>query len=372
MKKYIEREDFKGYDPYDALNSPLLKALSFGNKYLRIVFTQTLKRLPFNIRPLLFIRKDYNPKGIGLFLWGYAKLYKAEKKSEYLRKIEFFLGLLETLKSKGYSGNCWGYNFGWQSRAFFVPKYTPTIVNSSLIGHALIDTYKYTNNEKALSMALSIKDFILNDLARKNENCSFCFSYTPIDRTAIHNANLLGASLLIRLYRYANDENLKDAALRSLAYSMKYQRDDGSWHYAETAYQKWIDSFHTGFNLQSTFYFLEEGFSEYRAAFSKGVEFYRNNFFLDDGTPKYFHNEIYPIDIHSPAQAIVLFSLLGKEYKAITDKLLNWMVRNMQDEKGFFYFQKTPLYIIKIPYMRWAQAWAFHALTEYILQQKVT
>lgn len=371
LKIYIEEEGFKGYDPYDALNSPLLKVLTFNQKYFRIAFTQTLKRLPFNIRPLLFIRKEHNPKGVGLFLWGYAKLYKAENKSDYLEKINHLLELLETLRSKGYSGNCWGYNFDWQSRAFLVPKYTPTIVNSSFIGHALIDTYRYTGNEKALAMALSIKDFILNDLSRKKENDSFCFSYTPIDNTAIHNANLLGASLLIRLYRSTDDKKLKDAAVRSLAYSLKYQRDDGSWYYAETDYQKWIDSFHTGFNLQSIFYFLEEGFTEYQQAFNKGVQFYKDNFFLDDGMPKYFHNKVYPVDIHSPAQAIVLFSLLGKEYKNLTEKMLNWMISNMQDEKGFFYFQKQPAYTIKIPYMRWSQAWAFHALTEYFLQQNI-
>ena len=78
-----------------------------------------------------------------------------------------------------------------------------------------------------------------------------CFSYTPIDHTAVHNANLLGASLLIRLYKITGEEKLRRAALASLAYSMKYQHDDGSWYYAETAMQSWIDSFHTGFNLEA-------------------------------------------------------------------------------------------------------------------------
>jgi len=148
LRNYIEAEGFRGYDPYDALNSPILKGLSFRQKYLRIAFIQTLKKFPFNLRSFLGIKKDYNPKGLGLFLWGYAKLYKAEKKQEYLEKIDFLLGLLDESKSKGYSGNSWGYNFDWQSRAFYVPKYTPTIVNSSFIGHALIDTYSYTGNEK--------------------------------------------------------------------------------------------------------------------------------------------------------------------------------------------------------------------------------
>lgn len=372
LKNYIEKENFKGYDPYDALNSPVLRVLSCNRRYPQIAFTQALKRLPVNIRPLLWTRKDYNPKGLGLFLWGYAKLFRIEKKTEYLEKVEYFIGMLEKLRSKGYSGNCWGYNFDWQSRASYTPKYTPTIVNSSFIGHALIDTYKYTGNEKALDMAISIKNFILNDLNRKEEGGTICFSYTPADYGEVHNANLLGASLLIRLYKYTGDIKLRDIALSSLAYSMKRQRDDGSWHYGESDFQKWIDSFHTGFNLQSILYFLEEGFAkEYKEAFEKGVGFYSNNFFLDDGTPKYYYDNIYPIDVHSPAQAVVFFSKMGDTYKDLLVKILQWMINNLQDKSGFFYFQKNRFYTNKIPYLRWSQAWAFHALTEFMFLTRV-
>lgn len=368
LKLRLEREDFKGCDPYDALNSPILTTLAIGKKWPRIAFIQALKKLPFNLRPLLGVRKGHNPKGIGLFLWGYAKLYKATAGPSHLRTIDHLLDLLEELKSTCYSGNCWGYNFDWQSRAFFVPKYTPTIVNSSFIGHALLDTYLHTGNRRALDLALPIKDFILNDLHRTEENGAFCFSYTPLDKTIVHNANLLGASLLIRLNRYSQDERLKDTALKSLAYSMNRQRPDGSWYYADTSIQGWIDSFHTGFNLQSIRYFLDEGCAgEYRVAYDKGVTFYAENFFLPDGTPKYYHDRTWPIDIHAPAQAIVFFSCMGAGYRELTDRVLSWTMENMYDAKGYFYFQKWPRFTNKIPYMRWGQAWAFHALTEYLL-----
>ncbi|MBW1672733.1 MAG: delta-aminolevulinic acid dehydratase [Deltaproteobacteria bacterium] len=371
LKIFIEKHQYQGYDPYDALNSPLLQVLTLNRKYLRIATIQSLKRLPVNIRPFLGIRKGYNPKGLGLLLWGYAKLFVVNKKLEYLEKVGCLTDLLDKLRSEDYSGNCWGYNFDWQSRAFFVPKYTPTIVNSSFIGHALLDTHEINGNQAALDLAIPIKDFILNDLNRKQEGSTLCFSYTPIDTTAVHNANLLGASLLIRLYGYTKDDELKEIALSSLAYSMKYQRIDGSWFYAETDFQRWIDSFHTGFNLQSILYFLEEGFGEeYRDGFERGVRFYANNFFLKDGTPKYYHDKTYPIDIHSAAQAIVFFSRMGGQYRELADRITHWMITNMQDKKGYFYFQKHRFYTNRIPYMRWSQAWAFHALTEHLLNQQ--
>lgn len=368
---YVEEENFCGYDPYDALNSPFLKALSLGCKYPRIAFTQALKRLPINLRPILGIKKELNPKAIGLFLWGYAKLFSTEKAPEYLGTIYSLLDQLQETKCRGYSGDCWGYNFDWQSRAFFVPKHTPTVVNSSLIGHALLDTYELTGVEEALDMAISIREFILQDLNRTDDGKDLCFSYTPIDRLIVHNANLLGGSLLIRINGYDGNLEAKEAALSSLAYTMKHQQPDGSWNYAESDYQQWIDSFHTGYNLQSILYFLLEGCGmEHADNFAKGLKFYQDNFFLEDGTPKYYHDRIYPIDIHAPAQAVVLFSMLGAEYRRQAELVVGWMTRHLQDRRGFFYFQKARWFTNRIPYMRWGQAWAFHALTSFLAGEK--
>jgi hypothetical protein len=365
---YIEAADYAGYDPYDALNSPLIQRIGAKNKWVRVGATHLVRRSPVNLRPLFGIRKGHNPKAIGLFLWGYSKLYALTKEQRYLETADYLLDMLEQLRSKGYSGNCWGYNFDWQSWTFMRPAGTPTIVNTSFIGHALLDCYELTGRQKALDMAIPIKDFILGDLHRTTLDGTFCFSYTPVDTEAVHNANLLGASILARLTQYCDDDRLTQVALASLDYSMRHQRDDGSWFYAETKLQSWVDSFHTGFNLQAIRYILDAGLApQYRAAYRKGVAYYAENFFLEDGTPKYYHDRTYPIDIHSPAQAICFFCREGKQYRGLTDKIVNWMLQNMYSGGGFFYFRKGRFVTNRIPYMRWSQAWAFHALTEYLL-----
>ena len=366
MLSYIESADYAGYDPYDALNSPFLRLLSRKSKWARIAFTQLLRRCPVNLRPVLGVRNGHNPKGLGLFLSGYAKLYAIEKNPRYLEKIDYLLSLLRRLRSKGYSGNCWGYNFDWQSKIVYRPRFTPTVVNTSFIGHALLDTFEITKKDGALEMALAIKDFVLKDLNRKKEGDVFCFSYTPIDHDYVHNANILGASLLIRLYKFTADKVLRQTALGSLGYCIKHQREDGAWKFAETDRQQWVDSFHTGFILESIRHFLNLGeVLEFQENYRGGVSYYAKNFFLEDGTPKYYHDKIYPIDIHSPAEAVYFFSGEGEKYQYLTENIMKWMINNLWSKNGYFYFRKTSYLTNKISYMRWAQAWGVRALSEY-------
>jgi hypothetical protein len=75
------------------------------------------------------------------------------------------------------------------------------------------------------------------------------------------------------------------------------------------------------------------------------------------------------LDIHSAAQALALFSRVGG-YEALNQKIANWMLDNMRDKKGFFYCQKNRFFINRIPYMRWSQAWALHALCSLMLSNE--
>jgi len=366
---YVEKEDFSGWDPYDSLNSDFLLKASLGNKYIRAGITQFFRRSSINLRPLFKIKKGHNPKGLGLFLESYSKLYKLRGNEEYLTKIDRLLNLLEQTISEGYTGNSWGYNFPWQSRVVFKPRWTPTIVNTSFIGHALLYCHEFTGKEKALKLASSISDWMLNDLNRKIEGDTFCFSYSPIDEEYVHNANMLGASFLVRYGKLTNNEELIKAAHQSLKFSINAQNADGSWYFAVLKTHHWVDSFHTGFKLESIRWFIElnEG-EEYQESYKKGIEFYKDNFFLSDGTPKYYHDKVYPIDIHAPAEAIYFFSKFDdKSSEDLTKLVSDWVINNMYDpKKHYFYFRKSKNGHNKISYMRWTQSWILRGLSEYI------
>lgn len=375
LKRYCEKESFKGWDPYDGLNSYLFQALPFlpKSRFFRLVWIQLFKRSPVNLRKITGVKKEYNPKGIGLFLTGYCNLYKIDPKPEYLEKINSLSVLLLDLQTPGYSGACWGYNFDWQARAFFQPKGTPTVVATTFIAQALLEAYAITQNKKLLETSINASDFILNDLNRTfDDNGNFSFSYSPLDKTQVFNASLLGAKLLCLVYKHTQNQTLLEEAKKAVQYACDHQQDNGAWSYGTLPYHQWIDNFHTGYNLECIYvYQTISGDTQFNNHIQKGLNYYINTFFTSEGISKYYNNSIHPIDVHAPAQLVVtLYKLNALDENAdLVNRVLDWTSKNMQDKQGYFYYQKNMLFNSKIPYMRWAQAWMFYAYTYFFLAQ---
>lgn len=376
LKAYCEQEAYKGWDPYDGLNSRLFNAIPGLSKsrLARLAWIQAFKRSPVNLRRLTGVKKEYNPKALGLFLSGYCTLYTMDPKQEYLEQIRFFVAKIEALKSRGWSGACWGYNFDWQARAFFQPKQTPTVVASVFIASALLDAYEITKEEGLLQTARSTCDFILKDLNRTTgEKGDFAFSYSPLDKSVVFNASLLGSRLLARVYSYTKELLLMEEAKKSVVFCCRYQQANGAWAYGTLPFHQWIDNFHTGYNLECIQDYMKyTGDHAFEAYVKKGYDYYIKTFFTAEGVPCYYSNSVYPVDVHAPAQMVVTVAKLGtyRQDKAVVDKVMHWTVKHMRSEKGYFYYQVNKHFSSKIPYMRWAQAWMFYALTTYLKLEK--
>ena len=387
LKEYCKRESFKGWDPYDGLNSKMFQAIPFlkNSAFCRLIVIQGFKRLPFNLRPLTLVPKEYNAKGIGLFLSGYCNLYKLIVKYPNLKAelgtledikqtIHELSEILISLQSIGYSGACWGYNFDWQARRLFLfTKNTPTIVATSFCATALIDAYEITGNSDYLEVALSSAKFVTKDLNRTSFMDGFLFSYRPLKgNDTVFNASMLGARLLSYCYYYTHNEEYRILAAETLKACCAAQRADGAWEYGLLPIQNWVDSFHTGYNLDALMSYQElTGDKTYNVCLEKGFNYYINHFFKEDGMPNYYDNKTYPIDIHCPGQLLVSTYRLRKynSCSKLVDNVAEWVVKNMQDRRGYFYYQLKPTVSSKISYMRWSNAFMFHALSCYLLNK---
>ncbi|MFH0227811.1 hypothetical protein ACGRRZ_01640 [Vibrio diabolicus] len=382
LKKFCESENFKGWDPYDGLNSRFFKITPLKHWDLaRLAWIQGFKRCPINFRNLFKVPKQHNAKGVGLFLNGYCNIYKLAAEgelkfgtiTEIQDRIVELADLLISIKNNNYSGACWGYNFDWQARRLFLfPADTPTVVATTFCATALFEAYEVTKDKRYLSAALSSADFVLKDLKRTEVEDGFILSYSPLTgNDTVYNASLLGAKLLSYCYKYSGNELYKETAKSIVNAACAGQNEDGSWVYGLLPVQSWIDSFHTGYNLDAIAIYSQYCDDDsYTPNIKKGLAFYLDNFFLLDGTPKYYHDKMYPIDIHCPGQLwVTLFSLdEWCENKELCKSVCQWTINNMQDKKGYFYYQLKKGISSKIPYMRWSNAFMFNALSYYLLE----
>jgi hypothetical protein len=369
LHKWLKHYGWAGYDPYDIKGTKLLLFLQ-KNKFTNFGSNLILTRFPMVLRKIFRIKKQINAKAMALFAKGYLNLFKNSGEKEYLENALFCLNWLMENPSDGYTGLCWGYPFDWQSR-IFIPKGTPSGVVTSIAGHAFLDAYEILKEDKYLEVANSICKFISHDLNIDylDEN-KICFSYTPIDHFHVHNANLFSASILLRNYQYTHDKKYKELGIKALNFTIHYQNKDGSWYYwappDKLLYH--IDNYHTGFvleNLNIARKVLGNEFG-YENELRNGLEYYTKELFLHDGTPKITNKSIYPIDIHSCAQAIITFSELSdfaSEYKDFAMKVAKWTIQNMQDKEGYFYYRIYKLFTDRTPYIRWGEAWMLRALS---------
>jgi hypothetical protein len=145
------------------------------------------------------------------------------------------------------------------------------------------------------------------------------------------------------------------------------QNPDGSWFYGEFPTQKWIDNFHTGFNLSALQSIRRHiGTSEFDDHLQRGFAFYRKSFFLKSGAVRYYHDRDYPVDSHCVAQAITTLidcQELDPDSIHMSRSVFHWAMKHMWDDRGYFYFRVFRFGKNRISYIRWTQAWMLLAMT---------
>jgi hypothetical protein len=367
---WCREHDFAGHDPFDALNSRVFQSTPLSqSRNARFIWTQLVKRSPADLRALAQVPPERNAKGIALFALAQIANYRRVKTEESEKQVRSFLAGLLSMKIEGYSGACWGYNFDWQSRNFFAPRDTPTIVPTAFAARALIEASRDLQDFQDLQDVLrSVCEFILKDLPRSvNNDTELCFSYAPNSNTRIFNASLLAAEVLAGV-------GLFDPVERATRYVVNNQRPDGSWSYGTDPKQSWIDNFHTAYLLFSLKRIIDVApfGSQFKPALERGYEYWKNNFFLAEGWPKYYHDDPYPADAHAAASAIVTFlecAELDNDAPRLARDVATWTIQNLRDKRGFFYYQRRRFYTVRKPYMRWTQAWMLYALARLLEEQ---
>jgi hypothetical protein len=366
LSEWLERNDYRGYDTFDGL-SALVRPLTFRNKFLETVLQQGVRRFPLNLRPLLGIKKCHSSKGMGFLARGFLRLHDVTGEPVWADKARFALHWLTENCSPGYSGACWSNHFDYQSRSFYLPKGVPTVVWTSLIGHAFLDAYERFHEERFLQVANSACEHILRDLDTFADGEGLCISYIPTQNKQVHNANTLGGSLLARTYSFTRNAEYQALACKAMKYTAQYQRPDASWYYGEKSNLHWVDNFHTAYVLDCFKYYAEgTGDASFDSQMMSGYEYWKKTFFLPDGTPRYYDRKTLPLDIQCCSQAIdtlVFFHDRDPESLELALRVANWTIEHMQDASGYFYYRRYSSFLVnKTPTLHWGQATMMSAL----------
>ncbi|MCX7805527.1 MAG: hypothetical protein N3A38_10110 [Planctomycetota bacterium] len=371
-------EGFAGYDPFDALGSRLFRLTPlYRSARCRQAWIQLHKLCPVNLRPLLFVPRTRNAKTLALVASACLRAYPVLADDRLLNEARALLALLDAAAVPCGAGRAWGYPFDWQSRSFFVRAGTPNIVVTSFAGAACMDAWERTGDALALRTARAAARAILTAFHRGRYPEGDCFPYTPGDGLRVHNANLLAAAFLARMSAVPpleeameGEASLPDearaAALAAIRFSVAGQASDGSWPYGLDHNQRWIDGFHTAYNLMA----LEDCRLALRdeslvRPIRRGLDFYLERLIGPSGEPFYFADRPLPYDIHSAASAIVALCRLAKSdgrCEAAARKVFDWTMRRMYSGGGRFAYRRGRFLVNGVEYMRWGQAWMLYAL----------
>lgn len=370
LEKYISKEKYKGWDPYDFLNTPF--PIRKMGKMIQAITVQMGKLIPFNIRSLLGIKKEEIPKGLGLLLQAYCILYEKTQESQYLEKADFLYQRLLTLRSPNKADYCWGCSFIWANPHSVYPKYMPSSVVSSFVGQGIYQYYLIKKDESIKQVLISIGDYILNNLHVTETHDGICLSYSEDEADCCYNASLLGAEMLSIVYCLNGNKHLLNIVKQCVDFVLAYQHKDGSWGYSidvNTGKERQQIDFHQGFvlcSLGNIKNLLSINDYKWDEAIRRGLKYYRTVQFTDNGVSLWRVPKRYPVEIHNQAQGIITFYRLSSydmEYESFAHRIAEWTVLNMRSNRGFFYYRKFKWYTIRIPYMRWSQAWMFLALS---------
>lgn len=368
LHHYLQHNDYKGWEFDDMLSSKLLNALTFGNLYLKRCVVQLGKLSPVNLRPLLSVPKQESGKARGFFAKGYLAMFQATGDEQWLDCAKQQLEWLARNTIDSHEGIAWGNDFDFASRGGFFPKGLPTVVWTGLISESLVLAYDITKDEAYLKLLEGCCAFVENGLERITTQAQgFCFAYAPTLLNHIHNSNLFGASILLRGHAYLGEPRYRDLAAESVNWTLAHELPQHGFYYGAEDKYRWIDNFHSAYVLDALHLVRQTTGDSLvsQQRFDDCYHYWRDTFFLEDGTPRYFDNATYPLDIQCAAQAIETFSkLAGHQQGALemAQKVCGWTLQHMHKPNGAFRYRIEKHYTIELENIHWGQSTMLAAL----------
>jgi hypothetical protein len=314
------------------------------------------------------------------YAMGFAYLYQATGDVACLRKAQDFLRALQQSRSAAYKDYCWGYPFDWVTSNGTIPQHTPFITSTPYAYEAFLQIYKLDRRSEWNDVLESIVRHVCMDIkdVRVSSTASSC-GYSPDDtRGGVVNAAAYRAFMLTSASRVFDREEYWRIAERNLAFVLESQNADGSWPYAKDGARDFVDHFHTCFVMKALAKIHSlTGHRGTHEALSRGVSYYLNHLFAEDGLPKPFARAprltVYKRELYDCAESINLCLLARDRFPACGEKLetvVQGILRDWVKPDGSFRSRQLMFGWDNVPMHRWAQSQMFRSLAFYSSEQK--
>ncbi len=372
------------------------KALYYRNKLIGTAAVApmiSLEAFMPSARPL-FHHPTRFPIADAHYGMGFAFLYEVTGVPAHLERAVHFLNELKKSRSPGFKEFCWGYPFDWVTRKGIIKEQTPLITTTPYVYEAFLQTsemleracdirpitsdlrlldllgeYKQILESIARHAAHDIKDF------KTSQTASSC-SYTPYDEGGVINAAAYRAFLLTSASRVFSNDDYWKIAERNLNFVLENQNRDGSWFYAVDGVRDFVDHYHTCFVMKALAKIHAlTGHAATLKALGRGVSYYLNNLFAEDGLPKPFSKAprltVYTRELYDCAECINLCLLLRDcfpQLETTLETVVKGILKNWVKRDGSFRSRRLHFGWDNVPMHRWGQAQMFRSLAFYLLE----
>lgn len=308
------------------------------------------------------------------FAMGFAYLHRVSGEPAHLERARHFLQVLEQTRCPGYERWGWGYPFDWQTRGGILPRGTPLITTTPYCYEAFADVYAIDGRDEDREAMVRIADHCLLDYrdVEVAPGVATC-TYTPTGGERVVNASAYRAYTLIRAARDLGAPHYAAAAEPNLRFVLENQQADGSWPYAVDGARPFIDHFHTCFVMKALAKIEAiAGDARCTAALERGVRYYVQHLFDEDGLPKPFAKAprltVYKRELYDCAECINLGVLLRGRFArldAAVDRTVHEIVSRWALPAGSFRSRKLLIGWDNVPMHRWGGSEMFRSLAYY-------
>jgi hypothetical protein len=369
----------RSHDPYD------FWATSLGRKAKRLYYRRrtlgSVAALPFvfldtffpGSRRFVSLPQRY-PIADAHYAQGFFAWAEATSDLRSVSRGEHFLVELDRSRCAGFDERCWGLPFDWESRVGTIAAGTPLITVVPYVYEAFEAGHEATGKQAYLNVMESIARFVRDRIpATELDGGTAAAAYSPFDRTTVVNASSYRAYLLASAGRRFGQPEWASEAARNVAFVLASQRPDGSWPYAPTEGDEFIDNFHTCLVLKNLFKFWRiSDRADVLGAIRRGYGYYRRELLDDARQPIPFAIQsrvsLHRRDLYDYAEGINLAVLL-RDLESDAGRVLQGLLRGLAGEMalpdGHFVTRRLLIGRNAVPYHRWAQSQVFHALAQY-------